>query len=88
MKYFKVLISGKLILDMICIGTIETKVINDHIPNDAELVSMEYNWEQRAIEVYFCHKDIGTTLPEGASLKSCMILTPVYKKVEKEGEKK
>ncbi|MBI2136849.1 hypothetical protein HYU06_07295 [Candidatus Woesearchaeota archaeon] len=78
MKIFKTKITGALLVSFFIEGTRKTKIIENKLPDDAELIHTKFNWSDNTVELYFSSKIIGTEIPEGASMRECMVLCPVF----------
>ena len=84
MKVFKTIISGQLLFKILKYGTPAIKVIEDKLPDDAELISTEYS--KGNLELYFLSETTGNEIPEGADIRNyAKIIMPVFK-TAKEGE--
>ena len=80
MKVFKTIISGKFLFNILKYGTPTIEVIEDKLPDDAELISTEYS--KGNLELYFLSETTGNEIPEGADIRNyAKIIMPVFKTV-------
>jgi len=82
MKVFKVKMTGNFLTQFLREGLTKCIVVQNPIPDDAELISTEFDWGTRCLVLYYISNTLGTMIPEGASMKDCEELLPIYKRME------
>lgn len=82
MKVFKVRMTGKWLLQFVREGFPKVEVVENNIPLDAELISVEYDKDTMSLDLYFLHPTFGKEVLEGMSLKAIAeVIAPIFRRI-------